>query len=268
MSTRSLSLVLPFLALPLVGQADALPEAIVKLQVLPGWEAADDSRMAGLSFRLAPGWKTYWRAPGAAGIPPLFDWTGSENLGSATIHWPTPDVFMQNDMRSIGYHDQVVLPLTIVPLDPTQPVVLAGRIDIGVCQDICVPAELAVMATIPAGSTARDPAIVAALIDRPMAADEAGLAAAVCNLTPDEDGMVIEARLTLPPLGADEVVVIETADASLWVSEAVSVRQGDDLIARADLRARDGGAIALDRAGLRMTVLADGRAVDVMGCSG
>ncbi len=157
--------------------------------------------------------------------------------------------------------------MTIVPLDPTQPVVLAGLVEIGVCQDICVPAELQVSATIPAGSTARDPAIVAALIDRPMAADEAGLAAAVCNLSPGENGMVIEARLTLPPLGPDEVVVIESADATLWVSEAVSIGRAATLSPAPTCGPRDGGAIALDRGGLRLTVLADGQAVDVRGCS-
>ncbi len=67
------------LLLPLTAAAEDLPDAIVKLQVLPGWEAADSSRMAGLSFRLAPGWKTYWRAP-ARRDPPAFDWSGRKTL--------------------------------------------------------------------------------------------------------------------------------------------------------------------------------------------
>ncbi|HEY2112000.1 MAG TPA: disulfide bond formation protein DsbD, partial [Dongiaceae bacterium] len=28
----------------------------------------------GLQFQLAPGWKTYWRSPGDAGIPVSLDW--------------------------------------------------------------------------------------------------------------------------------------------------------------------------------------------------
>ena len=30
----------------------------------------------GLQFRLQPGWKTYWRAPGDAGLPATIDWSG------------------------------------------------------------------------------------------------------------------------------------------------------------------------------------------------
>ena len=42
--------------------------------------AGRDSVRIGLQIKLAPGWKTYWRTPGDAGIPPHFDWVGSENL--------------------------------------------------------------------------------------------------------------------------------------------------------------------------------------------
>ncbi len=42
-------------------------------QVLEGWVRADGTRMAAVQLDLEPGWKTYWRAPGDAGIPPSFD---------------------------------------------------------------------------------------------------------------------------------------------------------------------------------------------------
>jgi len=62
---------------------------------------------------LAPGWKTYWRAPGDGGIPPRFDWQGSENLGGAEFHWPVPQVFHENGLRSMGYYDSVVIPVEV-----------------------------------------------------------------------------------------------------------------------------------------------------------
>ena len=43
---------------------------------------------AGLEIRPAPGWHTYWRSPGDAGIPPSVDWAGSDNLAHAEIAWP------------------------------------------------------------------------------------------------------------------------------------------------------------------------------------
>ncbi len=37
---------------------------------------------AGLEIRLAPGWHTYWRSPGDAGIPPSIDWAGLGQSGT------------------------------------------------------------------------------------------------------------------------------------------------------------------------------------------
>jgi DsbC/DsbD-like thiol-disulfide interchange protein len=244
------------------------PDRLVTLEVLPGWMTADGSRMAGLALTLAPGWKTYWRSPGSAGIPPSFDWTGSDNMTAVALHWPVPQVFHLNGMQSIGYSDRVVIPLELTPSDPAAPMVLQGRIDLGVCEDICVPAEVSFALTLPPDEGRRDPAIVAALVDRPMTAAEAGVAQVTCHATPGETGMVLSAEIALPPMGGDEVVVIESGDPGLWVSEAASDRQGAVLTGRAEVKARDGGAVALDRSALRLTVLADGRAVDIHGCGG
>ena len=37
--------------------------------------------LGALRLTLKDGWKTYWRAPGDAGIPPQFDWNGSQQCG-------------------------------------------------------------------------------------------------------------------------------------------------------------------------------------------
>jgi DsbC/DsbD-like thiol-disulfide interchange protein len=71
--------------------------------------------MAAVELQLAPGWKTYWRSPGDAGIPPSFDWSGSENVKSVRLHWPAPEVFEANGMQTIGYHERLVLPVEITP---------------------------------------------------------------------------------------------------------------------------------------------------------
>ena len=51
-------------------------DAVEGVALIAGWRQADGSRLAGIEIRLAPGWHTYWRAPGSAGIPPTFDWSG------------------------------------------------------------------------------------------------------------------------------------------------------------------------------------------------
>jgi DsbC/DsbD-like thiol-disulfide interchange protein len=239
------------------------PDDVITVEVLPGWDTADGTRMVGLRLTLAPGWKTYWRAPGAAGIPPLFDWAGSENIAGAALHWPVPHVFHLNGMRSIGYVDQVVIPVELTPGAPGAPMRVAGTIELGVCQEVCMPANLTFDLPLPADAGRRDPAIVAALVDRPHSGAEAGVGDAV----PAADGLTLTARIAVPGIAGEEVVVIETADPVIWVSEAATVRDGDWLVAQAHLVARS-GTIALDRSLIRITVLRDGQAIDLMGCTG
>ncbi|WP_210529412.1 protein-disulfide reductase DsbD domain-containing protein [Rubellimicrobium arenae] len=261
-----LSLILPALALLSASPAlaEELPADLVQLQVLPGWRTESGHHMAALRLTLAPGWKTYWRAPGAAGLAPILDFGQSTGIAAAEPRWPIPEVFHFNGMRSIGYHDSVTIPIDLA-LDPAKgPVHLAGEIEIGVCDEICVPVRLSFAADLPDGGR-RDPAIAAALVDQPLTSEEAG-AQATCAVAPESDGLGLTVHLALPPLGPDEAVVIESSDPGLWVSEAAAERQGGTLVATAEALARNGGPLAIDRSALRITVLGDGQAVDIRGC--
>lgn len=242
--------------------ADGVPPDLARIEVLPGWRGEGGHHMAALRLTLAPGWKTYWRAPGVAGLPPVIDLAGSTGIGAADPLWPVPDVFHFNGMRSIGYHDAVTIPLDLALTGG--PAHLAGEIEIGVCSDICVPVRLPFAADLPDAGR-RDPAIAAALVDRPMTAEEAG-ARATCAVAPDGDGLALTVRLAMPPLGPEEAVVIESGDPSLWVTEPSAAREGPVLVATARARPRAKGPLALDRSGLRITVLGEGRAVDIHGC--
>ncbi|NJO54844.1 MAG: hypothetical protein HC829_08405, partial [Bacteroidales bacterium] len=106
--------------------------------------AGDDSALrAGLELRLDPGWKTYWRYPGDAGLPPRFDVSRSSNVRSVEIAWPAPRRFDAGGGVSIGYGDSVVFPLTVRPIDPARPAVLAVDFSYAVCGTVCIPAEAA-----------------------------------------------------------------------------------------------------------------------------
>jgi DsbC/DsbD-like thiol-disulfide interchange protein len=97
---------------------------------------------AGLEIRLDPGWKTYWRQPGDSGVPPTFDFGGSENVGSIKILWPAPERFPDGaGGNSIGYVGRVVLPLRIAPKDATKPSSLHLKLGYAICGNLCVPAE-------------------------------------------------------------------------------------------------------------------------------
>jgi DsbC/DsbD-like thiol-disulfide interchange protein len=104
-------------------------------------EGAATVHRGGIEIRLAPGWKTYWRYPGDSGIPPRFDFSGSQNVDRVTLRWPAPQRLADESGTSIGYKHDVVFPLDVVPQDATKPVVLALKIDYAVCEKICVPAD-------------------------------------------------------------------------------------------------------------------------------
>jgi len=242
-------------------------DEFVRLDVLDGGVTKRGTHQAALRLTLADGWKTYWRAPGDAGIPPQFDWGRSRNVEAVTLSWPTPKVFDQNGLRSIGYKHQLVLPVEITPSRPGQPVRLKGEIELGLCKDICVPARLSFDQTLDQDA-ARNPAIVAALAERPYSASEAGVRAATCRLSPSEGGgMRIEAEITMPSAGGTEVAVIEPGNLLLWASETKTRRRGNVLTATSEVTHGSGSGFALDRSQVRITVLGQRHAVDIHGCS-
>jgi suppressor for copper-sensitivity B len=98
-----------------------------------------DSLRIGLQIQLAPGWKTYWRSPGDAGIPPQLDWTGSENLKSAKILWPLPEEFEAYGFSSWGYHDEIVFPIDISLKEEGKPLDLKLQVQLGICENVCIP---------------------------------------------------------------------------------------------------------------------------------
>jgi len=254
-----------FVALPgavLAGSDNKMVEA----HLLPGWQMPDGSYMAALNLKLADGWKTYWRAPGDAGIPPLFNWSGSTNLAAVEAKWPTPHAIMLQGVRTIGYTRQLVLPLKLTPKQAGRGIVLHGVIEIGVCNEICVPVTLELQQDLPQGNKKPDPRIVAALAERPYTAHEAKVSRVVCTISAMDDGLHLQAEVNLPALGPEEIAILETADPRIWVARSSSRRQGGRLIIETDLYHVDGHAFMLQRSGLRLTILGGRKSVDIHGC--
>jgi DsbC/DsbD-like thiol-disulfide interchange protein len=96
----------------------------------------------GIEIALSPGWKTYWRYPGDAGIPPRFDWSGSENVANVEVLFPAPKRIGDGSGQiSIGYEGRVIFPLRIRVSDPSKPVTLKLKLDFATCEKLCIPAE-------------------------------------------------------------------------------------------------------------------------------
>jgi DsbC/DsbD-like thiol-disulfide interchange protein len=111
------------------------------VRLIAGNTAAGSQTMqAGVSLAIEDGWKTYWRYPGDSGVPPRFDFSGSDNVGAVTVAWPAPQGFEDGGGISIGYKHDVVFPLKITPREPGKPVVLKLKAEYAVCENLCVPA--------------------------------------------------------------------------------------------------------------------------------
>lgn len=251
----------------LAGGAPFAAGAVADVSILPGWRTSGGTHLAALRIRLAPGWKTYWRAPGDAGIPPQFDWSGSHNLRGVAFHWPTPGVFESNGMRTLGYADELILPIELTPRIKGQDIVLRAGVALGVCQDVCMPMNVRVAADLtPQGQA--DPRIRKALAAQPRSAAQAGVTGAHCRVEPIADGLRITATLSMPSLGPGEIAVFEHPDQSIWVGEAKAHRQGGALTAVTEMVPPSNRPFPLDRSRLRITVLGRGGAVDITGCTG
>jgi len=120
--------------------------------------------LGGIAFQLQPGWKTYWRTPGDSGVPPRFDFSRSENIEAVTVLWPAPMKFDDGaGGSSLGYHDQVVLPLRIVAKNTDKPVTLRAAVNYAVCDKLCVPVEADVELAFTSVASTEDSALFAAL---------------------------------------------------------------------------------------------------------
>ncbi len=239
-------------------QADGIEAA----QFLGGWRAGQAVHVAALELRLAPEWKTYWRAPGSGGIPPEFDWTGSQNVASVQFSWPKPQIFDVGGITSIGYHDSLVLPFEVTPQDPNLPIILQAKINLGICKDICVPVDLNLQLALPNTDTP-DPFILAAQAQVPRTRDDQPR----CTAIPIADGMRVTAIFDLPVSGADEVVVLEHADPKMWMSDAQITRAGSQLTAVVDMVPPSAKPFELRGHDMTLTVLSPDQAAVFQGCA-
>ncbi len=195
----------------------------------------------GLEVELEPGWKTYWRSPGDAGIPPNVDWTGSDNIAASTFRWPAPERFMYYDIETFGYHGRVVFPIDVAVGEPGRPVILRARADLLVCADVCIPHTMNLALDLGVGPAMSSGE--AYLIDRfralvPGDGARAGLSLETVSAGPAAAAPVlrIAARSVVPFEKPD--LIVEGAEDILFAPPAVERLEGGTL-ARFSIAVRD-----------------------------
>jgi DsbC/DsbD-like thiol-disulfide interchange protein len=177
---------------------------------------------AGLEIQLADGWKTYWRNPGSSGVPPRVETTGSENVAGAELMFPAPHRIKDRDGDTIGYKQQVVLPIRLTLADPARPATLKVAAEIGICRDVCIPVQPTLSLAIPAEAATRPASapLTEALARVPAARKDArdpSVKSIAVELAAPEPRIVIEASFPGDPAKGD--VFLEAPD-GLWIPMA------------------------------------------------
>jgi thiol:disulfide interchange protein/DsbC/DsbD-like thiol-disulfide interchange protein len=175
---------------------------------------------AGLLLRIAPGWHTYWKFSGDAGIPIELKWKLPPGWKAGELRWPIPLKFDDpGDIKTYGYHDEVLVLQELTPPASLSDanVKLSADASWLVCEKICIPGGAAVELSLPTG---RDGAAAnAALFDRYRkllpkdlpGADQASLSwsrsANDLHLKVRAGGLARHAQVDFYPLPDDKIVV-------------------------------------------------------------
>ena len=110
----------------------------------------------GLLLRMAPGWHTYWRFSGDAGLPTELKWKLPPGWKIGDIQWPIPlKTVDPGDIETYGYENEVLLIQEITPpskLDDSS-VKLSTEANWLVCEKICIPGGATLQLDLPVAST-------------------------------------------------------------------------------------------------------------------
>ena len=105
--------------------------------VTEGAPDASGALRGALEIKLQPGWKTYWRDPGASGVPPTLE----PSAGKVTVDYPAPSRFDDGHGAWAGYDAPVSFALTFQVPAATRADSLVVDAFLGVCETICIPVQ-------------------------------------------------------------------------------------------------------------------------------
>lgn len=118
-------------------------------------------------LRHEPGWHTYWRMPGEAGLPTTFTFTLPQGMKAQEPLFPLPERFLTAGLVTYGYSGETIFPFQ---LDVPRTTAFGSRQTIKVslsflaCKDVCIPGEASASIRLPV-VIATDPGPDAARIE-------------------------------------------------------------------------------------------------------
>lgn len=169
------------------------------------------------------GWKTYWRHPGDAGMPPQIDLSGAENLRLVSVRYPAPETGRDEGGLFIGYHRPVSLVLELAKPDPVARAVLKANVMVGLCKEICLPFQSAFNLPLDGRQTSPD-AFMKVQMAKAVLPEEPSQAFSVVRSGLSEDRSRFEVEVRLPEAGQPEVAAAPSAGLQIG-KESLSMRE-------------------------------------------
>jgi thiol:disulfide interchange protein DsbD len=132
----------------------------VKLILSADTAKPGDTILAGVDLKMEPGWHTYWKNPGDAGMATEIKWQLPPGISAGEIQWSLPEKFPPVEVTTYGYTNEVMLivPLTLASNLSAGPIDLKANVSWLECKEVCIPANQDVEAKLNIGSETKNSA--------------------------------------------------------------------------------------------------------------
>lgn len=112
----------------------------------------------GVHLQMDPGWHTYYKESGEAGMPTRITWKLPEGFKASDLLWEKPNRFNDAGITTFGYHDQTLIGAEItapsnLPVGKT--LTFSAEVKWLACQDMCIPGEATVTLKLPVAKSAQ-----------------------------------------------------------------------------------------------------------------
>ena len=117
-------------------------------EVVPG-----STFMLGVELTMQPGWHTYYKESGDAGMPTSIEWTLPPGYKHGELLWQKPHKFDDGGIVTYGYADKTVIAAKITAPDtiPETEQTFGAKVKWLECKELCVPGSGETSMVLPAG---------------------------------------------------------------------------------------------------------------------
>jgi len=115
----------------------------------------------GLLMTMDPGWHTYWKNAGEAGLPPEIHWSLPKGISAGEILWPLPHKYNEGgEVITYGYEreNMLIIPMNAAPdLQVGNTVTIKANASWLECEKLCIPGTGSSQILLPVKSGAQTP---------------------------------------------------------------------------------------------------------------